>query len=63
MTSRCESAAVIVFCHVAGGVSIEPERKTVRPVFSYASGAINARNFGCVPMVSDEDILMVMFDD
>ena len=59
--SRWDNAAVIVCCQVAGGVSIEPDRKTVGPVFSYAFGAITSRKFGCVVSgVSVDAILMLM---
>ena len=60
MTSRCERAPATVFCQVAGGVSIEPERKTVKPVFLYGVGAMTSRKLGCVPMVSFACILTVM---
>lgn len=42
-------------CHVAGGVSMEPERKMVGPVFVYGLGAIMTRPF--VSATESEDVI------
>lgn len=60
MIPRCERYSTILSCHVVGGVSMEPERKTVSPVFSYGAGAMINWNPGCVEMVVSNDILIVM---
>lgn len=46
VTSMSDSRLTTVCCHVAGGVSIEPDKKTIRSVFSYALGANTTRKFG-----------------